>query len=53
MTFVIARAGTGDEHLEIVSQIALIFSDEDEVAGLTAVSTDEPLHTSLSAVNES
>ena len=30
-TFVVGIAGKGDEHLEILSQIAILFSDEDEV----------------------
>ena len=32
VTFVVGIAGKGDEHLEILSQIAILFSDEDEVA---------------------
>ena len=32
VTFVVGIAGKGDEHLEILSQIAILFSDEDDVA---------------------
>jgi PTS system mannitol-specific IIA component len=53
VTFVVGIAGKGDEHLEILSQIALVFSDEDEVAVLKKVSTPEELFAILSAVNES
>ena len=34
VTFVVGIAGKGDEHLEILSQIAILFSDEDEVENL-------------------
>jgi PTS system mannitol-specific IIA component len=34
VTFVVGIAGKGDEHLEILSQIAILFSDDDEVATL-------------------
>lgn len=50
--FVIGIAGRGDEHLEILSQIAILFSDEDDVARLAGVSTPDELYTELSAVNE-
>ena len=51
-TFVIGIAGRGDEHLEILSQIAILFSDEDDVAKLNAAQTPEELYALLSAVNE-
>lgn len=51
-TFVIGIAGRDGEHLEILSQIAILFSDEDEVAGLNAAATPEELFALLSAVNE-
>ena len=51
-TFVIGIAGRGDEHLEILSQIAILFSDEDDVAKLTAAQTPDELFALLSAVNE-
>ncbi|MCE7482255.1 MULTISPECIES: PTS sugar transporter subunit IIA [Microbacterium] len=51
-TFVIGIAGRGDEHLEILSQIAILFSDEDDVAKLNAAGTPDELYALLSAVNE-
>lgn len=53
VTFVVGIAGKGDEHLEILSQIALVFSDEDEVAKLKQAQTPEELFTLLSTVNAS
>jgi len=52
VTFVIGIAGKGDEHLEILSQIAILFSEEDEVERLKSASTPEELYAMLSAVNE-
>ncbi|MFT3798412.1 PTS sugar transporter subunit IIA [Microbacterium sp.] len=52
VTFVVGIAGKGDEHLEILSQIALIFSEEDEIARLKSAQTPEELFGLLSAVNE-
>lgn len=52
VTFVVGIAGKGDEHLEILSQIALIFSDEDEVARLKQAQTPEELYGLLSSVNQ-
>lgn len=51
VTFVVGIAGKGDEHLEILSQIALIFSEDDDVARLKAATTPEELYALLSAVN--
>jgi len=51
-TFVIGIAGRGDEHLEILSQIAILFSDEDDVAKLNAAQTPDEVFALLSAVNE-
>ncbi|SEB57108.1 PTS sugar transporter subunit IIA [Microbacterium hydrocarbonoxydans] len=51
-TFVVGIAGRGDEHLEILSQIAILFSDEDDVAKLNAAQTPEDLYALLSAVND-
>ncbi|MGO1801349.1 MAG: PTS sugar transporter subunit IIA [Microbacteriaceae bacterium] len=51
-TFVIGIAGQGDEHLEILSQIAILFSDEDDVAKLNAAQAPDELFELLSAVNE-
>lgn len=53
VTFVIGIAGRGDEHLEILSQIAILFSEEDDVAKLNAAQTSDELFDLLSAVNES
>jgi mannitol PTS system EIIA component len=53
VTFVIGIAGKGDEHLEILSQIALIFSEEDEVEKLKQAQSPEELFTALSTVNAS
>lgn len=53
VTFVVGIAGKGDEHLEILSQIALIFSDDDEVARLKQAQTPEELYGMLSSVNDS
>jgi PTS system mannitol-specific IIA component len=51
VTFVVGIAGKGDEHLEILSQIALLFSDEDEVARLKTAQAPEELYNLLSSVN--
>lgn len=51
-TFVVGIAGRGDEHLEILSQIAILFSDEDDVAKLNAAQTPDELYALLSAVND-
>ena len=51
MSFVVGIAGKGDEHLEILSQIALIFSEDDDVARLKAAATPEELLALLSSVN--
>ena len=48
VTFVIGIAGKGDEHLEILSQIAILFSEEDDVARLKAASSPEELFQALS-----
>ncbi|KTS14145.1 PTS mannitol transporter subunit IIA [Microbacterium testaceum] len=48
VTFVIGIAGKGDEHLEILSQIAILFSEEDDVARLKAASSPEELFEALS-----
>jgi mannitol PTS system EIIA component len=51
--FVVGIAGIENEHLEILSKIAIIFSDEDAVQGLVDAGTAEELHALLSEVNES
>ncbi|MEV7759312.1 PTS sugar transporter subunit IIA [Microbacterium sp. NPDC089180] len=47
VTFVIGIAGKGDEHLEILSQIAILFSEEDDVERLKAASSPEELYEAL------
>src|SRR6478735_2368169 len=49
VTFVIGIAGKGDEHLTILSQIAIVFSDEDDVDRLKAAQTPEELFAIVSA----
>jgi len=49
VTFVVGIAGKGDEHLEILSQIAILFSEEDDVARLKAAGTPEELFEIVSA----
>ena len=51
VTFVIGIAGRGDEHLEILSQIAILFSEEDDVARLAAAGSEEELFGMLAEVN--
>jgi mannitol PTS system EIIA component len=43
VTFVVGIAGKGDEHLEILSQIAILFSEEEDVERLKAAGTPEEL----------
>jgi mannitol PTS system EIIA component len=50
--FVVGIAGIENEHLEILSKIATIFSDEDAVQRLVDARTAEELHTLLSEVND-
>ncbi|GLJ78410.1 PTS sugar transporter subunit IIA [Microbacterium imperiale] len=52
VTFVVGIAGKGDEHLDILSQIALLFSEEDDVARLKAAQTPEELFDLLASVNQ-
>ncbi|MDD7962123.1 PTS sugar transporter subunit IIA [Microbacterium thalli] len=52
VTFVVGIAGKGDEHLDILSQIALLFSEEDDVARLKAAQSPEELFDLLSSVNQ-
>ncbi|MGV8910127.1 MAG: PTS sugar transporter subunit IIA [Propionicimonas sp.] len=42
-TFVVGIAGKGGEHLEILSQIAILFSDDEEVEKLRTAATSEQL----------
>ena len=50
--FVVGIAGIDNEHLEILSKIAIIFSDDDEVAKLVAAGSAEELYALLGEVNE-
>lgn len=50
--FVMGIAGKGDSHLEILGRVAILFSDEDDVAELQAAPTAEALFTLVSSVNE-
>ncbi|HSK33855.1 MAG TPA: PTS sugar transporter subunit IIA [Propionicimonas sp.] len=43
-TFVVGIAGKGGEHLEILSRIAILFSDDSEVERLRAAPTPEQLY---------
>ena len=51
--FVVGIAGIENEHLEILSKIAIIFSDEEEVQRLLDAPTAAELHARLSEVNAS
>ena len=48
-TFVVGIAGRDGEHLDILGQIAVLFSDADEVARLAAAATPEELYALISA----
>lgn len=52
VSFVVGIAGKGDEHLEILSRIALLFSDDDDLARLKAAQTPEDLYALVESVNE-
>lgn len=49
--FALGIAGRGDEHLGILSSIALVFSDESEVARLLAAATESEVLELLGSVN--
>lgn len=49
--FAVGIAGVGDEHLGILSKIAIIFSDEDEVAKLVDATDADALYALLEEVN--
>ncbi|GAA1766406.1 PTS sugar transporter subunit IIA [Agromyces humatus] len=51
--FVVGIAGIENEHLDILSKIAIIFSDDDEVQRLVDATSAEQLHALLSEVNDS
>jgi PTS system mannitol-specific IIA component len=50
--FVVGIAGKEGGHLDILSKIAIIFSDEDEVDKLLKAPSDEAVFALLSEVNE-
>ncbi len=50
--FVVGIAGKGDEHLEILSRIAILFSDDDDVARLKDAASADDLFALLASVNE-
>lgn len=52
MKLLIGIAGKGDEHLEILSQIAIICSEEENVEKLIQASSKEEIITLLNEVNE-
>ncbi|OCG74276.1 PTS mannitol transporter subunit IICBA [Microbacterium sediminis] len=51
-TFVVGIAGKGDEHLSLLSNVATLFSDDEQIAKLKAAATPEELYALLQTVNE-
>ncbi|MFC9559292.1 PTS sugar transporter subunit IIA [Agromyces sp. NPDC056965] len=51
--FVVGIAGLDNEHLEILSKIAIIFSDDDSVQSLVDAGSAEEIYSLLSEVNDS
>ena len=51
--FVVGIAGLENEHLEILSKIAIVFSDEEEVDRLLAAGSADEIVAVLAEVNES
>lgn len=49
--FVVGVAGKGNEHLEILGRIAIVFSDEDEVAALADAASPAEVLDILAEVN--
>ncbi|MBN9605796.1 MAG: PTS sugar transporter subunit IIA [Actinomycetales bacterium] len=49
--FVVGVAGKGNEHLDILGRIAIVFSDEDEVSALGEASTPAEVLDILGEVN--
>jgi len=49
--FVVGIAGKGNEHLDILGRVAIVFSDEDEVEALEQASTAEEILDILGEVN--
>lgn len=52
VTFVIGIAAKGDTHLALLSHIALVFADPDEIARLKTAATPEELHDMLMSTVE-
>lgn len=52
VTFVVGIAGKGDEHLGLLQNVALLFSDDEQVAQLKQAQTPEELYALLKTVNE-
>ena len=50
VTFVVGIAGKGGEHIQLLSHIALLFSDEDDVEKLRAAQSPEELYELLLAM---
>lgn len=50
--FAVGIAGQNNEHLDILSKIAILFSDEDDVARLIDAPDADALYAQLSEVNE-
>ncbi|HEX6248111.1 MAG TPA: PTS sugar transporter subunit IIA [Nocardioidaceae bacterium] len=50
--FAVGIAGVNNGHLEILSKIAVVFADTDEVDKLLAASSAEEIYDLLNAVNE-
>jgi PTS system mannitol-specific IIA component len=50
--FVVGIAGVNNEHLDILSKIAIVFSDEDEVQKLTDAADTAAILSILGEVNE-
>ncbi|MFT4135051.1 PTS sugar transporter subunit IIA [Microbacterium sp.] len=50
VTFVVGIAGKDGEHIELLSHIALLFSDEDDVERLRSAQTPEELYELLLAM---
>lgn len=50
--FAVGIAGLNNEHLEILSKIAIVFSDEDEVQKLVDAGSAEEIYSLLEEVNE-
>ena len=48
----VSLLGPGDEHLALLSNVATLFSDEEQIAKLKAASTPQELYALLQTVNE-